>query len=102
MIFPKIKKEDIETYKNYFEILNNDDNVIAIKDKRNNLIEYVFLKKGKCKDLSVDNPCTIIRDGKNIYISDPTHLLNYITISIGNNNYVIRVYKGLTTSFKIK
>ena len=36
MIFPKIKKEDIEIYKNYFEILNNDDNVIVIKDKRNN------------------------------------------------------------------
>ena len=102
MIFPNITQNEMETYKNYFEILNNDDNVIAIKDKRTNIIEYVFLKKGQYKDLKVDNPCTLIRDGNNIYISDPTHLLDYISLSIGNDEYIIRVYKGLTTTFKIK
>ena len=102
MIFPNITQENIETYKNYFEILNNDDNVVVIKDKRANIIEYVFLKKGQYKDIKVDNPCTLIRDGNNIYISDPTHLLDYISLSIGNDEYIIRVYKGLTTNFKIK
>ena len=37
MIFPKIKQEEIETYKNYFDILSNNDNAIAIKDKRTNI-----------------------------------------------------------------
>ena len=102
MIFPNISKENLETYKNYFEILNNDDNIIVIKDKRTNIIEYIFFKSGEFGDLKVDHPCVLIRDKKNIYISDPTHLLEYIVISIGNNNYVIRVYKGLTSTYKIK
>jgi len=102
MIFPKIKKEFIEEYKNYFEVLNNDDKVIAIKDKRTEIIEYVFLKSAQIGDLKVDNPCTLIKDKKNIYISDPSHLLNYINVSIGTDNYIIRVYKGLTSFFKIK
>lgn len=102
MIFPKIKQEEIETYKNYFDILSNNDNAIAIKDKRTNITEYVFLKSGQVGDLKVDNPCTLIKNGKDIYISDPTHLLNYITVSIGSDNYIIRVYKGLTSSYTIK
>ena len=102
MIFPNISKENLETYKNYFEILNNDDNIIVIKDKRTNIIEYIFFKSGEFGDLKVDHPCVLIRDKKNIYISDPTHLLEYIVISIGNNKHVIRVYKGLTSTYKIK
>lgn len=68
MIFPKIKQEEIETYKHFFDILNNDDNAITIKDKRINIIEYVFLKNNQVGDLKVDNPCTSIKDGKdNLY-----------------------------------
>ena len=100
MIFPKIEKSEIKDKINNIEILENSELVSAVKNKKLNIIEYVFWKSGKYKDIKVDNPCILIIENDYIYVSEPTQKLNYITISIGNDNYQVRVEKGYTSKIK--
>ena len=102
MIFPKIKREEIPNAVINIEILSNNSTVSAVKNKKLNLIEYVFWKSGQLNNIKVDNPCTLIIDNDDIYVTDPTHKLDYVKVSIGNDDYMIRVEKGYTSKIKKK
>ena len=69
-IFPKVDKNNFEKYVNNFEILVDSINITAVKNKLNNIKEYVFLEQGSFDGIKVDNPCIIILyENKNeIYI----------------------------------
>ena len=101
MIFPKIDKNDFKENIDNIEILANDDTVSAVKNKKLNIIEYVFWKKGKLGNISVDNSCTLIIENGYIYVSDPTHKFGDVTVTIGNEKYQIAVEKGYTSNEKI-
>ena len=101
MIFPNLNKDDFSQKIKEIEIISNDGVVSAVKDKKLDVIEYVFWKSGKLGNIQVDNPCIIIIENNNLYVSDPTHKLDYVTVSIGSDNYLARVNKGYTTTIKI-
>jgi hypothetical protein len=69
---------------------------MAVKNKENNIIEYVFWEKGKIEDIEVDNPCTLILDGSELYISEPTQKVEQINVILGKENYNIKLSKGYT------
>ena len=94
MIFPNRKKENLNEIKNQIKILENNNIVTAVKNNNLNIIEYIFWKKGELNNIKVNNPCTLIITENYIYVSDPTQKLNFVTISIGNNSYQVRVNKG--------
>ena len=99
-IFPGIDKYNLEKYANNFEILCDTTKITAVKNKLNNIIEYIFWEKGNCGEIKVDNPCTIILYKNEFYISDPSQKLDYISVSLGNVNYKVKLEKGYT--FKVR
>ena len=101
MIFPKINKTNLKEYIENIEIIANNDIVSVVKNKKLNVTEYVFWKNGTLGNIKVDNSCTLIIENNYIYVADPSHKLNYITISIGTDKYQIRVEKGYTNKIKI-
>ena len=101
-IIPKIEKKDLKNYINKIKILSETNKISAIKNIENNLIEYIFWEKGNFDNIKVDNPCTIILKDNELYISDPTQKVEYINVSFGTDNYIIRLNKGYTTKVKIK
>ena len=101
MIFPNINIKDFNININEIVIISNNNIVSAIRNKKLNISEYVFWKSGKFDNIIVDNPCILIIETDYIYISEPTQKLDYITISIDNNNYQIEVSKGYTNKIKI-
>ena len=100
MIFPKIEKSEMKDKINNIEILVNNEVVSAVKNKKLNIVEYVFWKSGKYDNIKVDNPCILIVEKDYIYVSEPTQKLNYITVSIKSDNYQVRVEKGYTSKIK--
>ena len=101
-ILPKIEKNDIEKYVHNIEIISNNKKITAIKNKNNNIEEYIFWEKGKIGDLEVDNPCTLIISGNELFISDPTQKIDFININFGQDNFKVRLRKGYTTKINIK
>ena len=103
MIFPNLNKNNLKEKNKDFEIIsNNTDVVSAVKNKKLNIVEYVFWKSGQLDNIIVDNPCILIIINDYLYVSETTHKLDYITISIRIEHYqAIRVYKGYTTQIKI-
>ena len=100
MIFPKIEKSEMKDKINNIEILVNNEVVSAVKNKKLNIVEYVFWKSAKYDNIKVDNPCILIVENDYIYVSEPTQKLNYITVSIKSDNYQVRVEKGYTSKIK--
>lgn len=101
MIFPKIDKNKFKEAIDNIQILLNDETVTAVENKNLNIIGYVFWKSGKLDNISVDNACTLIIENGYIYVSDPTHKLDYIIVTIGNDEFKVRVDKGYTSNIKI-
>ena len=101
MIFPNLNKNNLKEKNKDFEIISNTDVVSAVKNKKQNIVEYVFWKSGQLDNIIVDNPCILIINNDYLYVSEPTHKLDYITISIETDNYQARVFKGYTTQIKI-
>ena len=95
-------KHDIEKYVYNIEIISNNKKITAIKNKNNNIEEYIFWEKGKIGDLEVDNPCTLIISGNELFISDPTQKIDFININFGQDNFKVRLRKGYTTKINIK
>ena len=102
MIFPTFNKNNLKENIDNIEILSNNNIVSAVKDKKLNVIEYVFWQSGKLNDISVDSPCILLIEDGYIYASDPTQKLEYLTVSVGNDHYQLRVKKGYTNKIKIK
>ena len=100
-ILPKIDKNNFEKIINNFHIISDNNIVTAILNKNNNIIEYVFWEKGKLGELVVDNPCTIILNNNEIYISDPTQKLDYINLSFGKDKFKVNLYKGYTKKINL-
>ena len=101
MIFPNINISDFNKNINDIEIISNNNIVSAVKNKKLNIIGYVFWQSGKFDNIVVDNPCILIKEKDYIYVSEPTQKLDFISISIGKNNYQIEVSKGYTSKIKI-
>ena len=101
-LLPKIGKNDLKNYVNNIQIIKDNNKITAVKNKSNNIIEYIFWEKGKLDNIEVDNPCTLILNKNELYVSDPSQKLDYITIKIGTDNYVVRVTKGYTNLVKLK
>ena len=101
-LLPKIDKNDLENYVNNIQIIKDNNKLTAVKNKSNNIIEYIFWEKGKLDNIEVDNPCTLILNKNELYVSDPSQKLDYITIKIGTDNYIVRVTKGYTNLVKLK
>ena len=101
-LLPKIDKDDLKNYVNNIQIIKDNNKVTAIKNKLNNIIEYIFWEKGKIDNIEVDNPCTLIINRNYLYVSDPSQKLDYITITIGTDKYIIRVSKGYTNIVQLK
>ena len=74
---------------------------MAVKNKENNIIEYIFWEKGKIDNIEVDNPCTIILNESELYISDPTQKVEQINVKLGNKNYNIKLNYGYTYKIKL-
>ena len=102
MIFPNMDKKNFDENVNNIKIISNTNIVTAVKNKKLDVSEYVFWQKGEIDHIIVDNPCILIIEDGYIYASDPTHKLDYITVSLGEGNYQIKVNKGYTTKVKIK
>ena len=100
IIFPNIEKENLNKIKDQIKILVNNNFVTAVKNSYLNIIEYVFWAKGELNNIKVNNPCTLIMTENYIYVSDPTQKLNFVTVSVGNDIYQIRVSKGYTSKVK--
>ena len=103
-LLPKIDKKDFEKNVNNIEIISKTKQIIAVKNKINNIVEYVFWEKGSFNNIQVDNPCTLLinEKKKELYISDPTQKLEYINITIGSDIYMVRVTKGYTNKINLK
>ena len=100
-IFPNVDKNNFQNLVNNIEILSDTQNVTAVKNKLNNVKEYVFWEKGKFDNIEVDNPCTIILYENEFYISDPSQKLEYINVNIGNENFKVNLRKGYTYNEKL-
>ena len=101
-IIPNIEKNELLKYISKIEIISETNKISAVKNIETNIIEYIFWEKGNIDNLKVDNPCTILIKGNDLYISDPTQKIEYINVSFGTDNYMIRLSKGYTTKKKIK
>jgi hyaluronate lyase len=102
MIFPKIDKNELKENVDNIEILSNNNIVSAVKNKKLNIIGYIFWQSGKFNNISVDSPCILLIEDGYIYASDPTQKLEYLNVSFGNDYYQLRVEKGYTSKIKIK
>ena len=100
-ILPEIDRFDYKKYVDNIEILSNTSKVTAIRNKLNNIIEYIFWESGNFNNIKVDNPCTIIMNEKEFYISDPSQKINYINVRFGKDNYMLRLNKGFTKKVKL-
>ena len=95
-ILPKVEKNNFEKYVNKIQIISETNKTTAVKNKENNIIQYVFWEKGKLNNIEVDNPCTIILNESELYIAEPTQKLDYINVKLGTDNYKINLSKGYT------
>ena len=101
-LLPKIEKNDLEKYIDKIEIISETNKITAVKNKENNIMEYVFWEKGKLDNIEVDNPCIIILSENELYIADPTQRLDFINVNVGENNYMVELSKGYTSKIKLK
>lgn len=95
-IFPNISKNDVNKYVNNIQILSDTENITVVKNKLNNVIEYVFWEKGSFDKVIVDNPCTIIIYENEFYISAPSQNIDIINVIIDEHNYQMNIRKGYT------
>ena len=95
-ILPNVNKTDLKKYVNNIQILSDNSKITAVKNKLNNVKEYVFWEKGSFENIKVDNPCTLILYDKEFYISEPSQKINEINISIDNKNFNVKLRKGYT------
>ena len=65
------------------------------------MLVNMFFGKVEKQIIIVDNPCILIIEDGYIYASEPTHKLDYVTVSIGEDDYRIKVNKGYTSKIKI-
>ena len=100
-ILPRIERNDLEKYINNIEIISETNKITAIKNKNNNSIGIIFWEKGKIDEIEVDNPCIIIKNTNELFISEPTQKIDYINISFGTNNYKVKLNKGYTTKINL-
>ena len=103
-LLPKIDKNDLEKYVKNIEIISKTKQITIVKNKTNNILEYIFWEKGSFNNIQVDNPCTLLinQNKKELYVSDPTQTLEYINITIGSDIYKVRVTKGYTNKINVK
>lgn len=76
------------------QILVNETSVQAVKCK--DVTGIVFYEPGECEGVKVDSPCIVMHDGDSLYVSDPTHKLEAITICFQSKEYVVHPQYGET------
>ncbi len=98
VLLPKSSKEEVEAfYENpTVEILENTPSLHIVRDKETGIWGASVFVAGKCMDINVKTPCTILGDTKNktLYVSDPTHRFKEITL-IMPSGIKVKAQKGI-------
>ncbi|MBQ4110186.1 MAG: discoidin domain-containing protein [Clostridia bacterium] len=72
------------------EIIANDKNLQAVKEKNLNITGMVFWKEGTCGDITANIPCIVMmketEDYYEISVSDPTHMESSVSIKLAMEN----------------
>ena len=95
-IVPNVNYNNFKKLIKNIDIICNNKYVSVVNNKSSNIFQYIFWEKGKFNEIEVDNPCTLIINKNNLYISDPTQKLKFINITFRNKNYKIKLEKGYT------
>ena len=91
VVFPKASVGNIEKRGSQLQIIENTENVQAVKSKDKNLTGIVFYKSGSCQispicTISADKPCIVLLDSlsgkETLCISDPTQLQSEIKLTL--------------------
>ncbi len=103
-ILPRMRENELQEYVKDpdFKILANDKYTQAVEYKDGKKM-YVFWAPREFDGFRVSAPCLMmISDGK-IYVSDPTHKIPSVTVTIGGKYYVFDLLNkyGATVSKKI-
>ena len=71
------------------EILRNDTEIQAVREKNTNMLGIVYRKATKLNDIEVSAPCILmckeLPDGLRVCVSDPSQLLEELTITFDGN-----------------
>ncbi|MBP7373509.1 MAG: hypothetical protein KA876_00310 [Prevotella sp.] len=78
----------------WYTILQNSDTLQAVSSKDNSLSYIVFYKAGNITTpsgiISVDKPCMLMHHNNQYYVSDPSHRLDQVAITINGHQYFVR------------
>lgn len=95
---------NIEDHINKIDILANNDTTQAVLDKKDNVVQIIFLKPSafniKGNTLKVNKPVTIIiknfdKTDFEIFVSDPTQKLENVSIKYNNKDYNVILPSGI-------
>ncbi|MBR2404194.1 MAG: Ig-like domain-containing protein [Clostridia bacterium] len=75
------------------QVLSNTSSVQAVKDNSTNTTGYVFWQAATLDGISAANPCTVVKKVENdlvtMAVSDPTHKLATITLTLNDTDAVL-------------
>jgi len=88
------------------EVLTNTSSVQAVRDNSTNTTGYVFWKSGASHNgITADSPCTLVAKDEDglvtMAVSDPTHKLSSITITL-NGTIAVPASKPQNVTFNIQ
>ena len=67
-------------------VISQTDTVHAVRDNDIGVTGYVFYEAGSCNGVTVSAPCIVMVSEENgattVSVSDPTHKLNSVTVSV--------------------
>lgn len=91
-ILPRMSKRDLEIYVNApdFTILANNREVQAVSFEDGKQM-YVFWTAGSFEGIEVSAPCMVLISSGKIYLSEPTHKLERVTVKIENKEYIFNI-----------
>ncbi len=76
------------------EVLVNEPHMQAVRCK--DITGIVFYEAGEYEGVKADSPCIVMHDGKSLYVSDPTHKLDKITVQFQGKEYIVYPQYGET------
>ena len=102
VIIPYAGAEKLDTYvKNPdVEILSNTKAVQAVFEKGLNIKCYAFHEAANVKDVSADAPCLVTLTGNTVAVSDPTHELEKLTVTVAAELNVTEMAANMSVAVK--
>lgn len=101
VLLPKATIEETKRYAENptVEIISNTPQLHLAKDKETGVWGASVFAVGKCMDIDVKTPCTLVCDTKNntLYVSDPTHRFNTVKLIMPGSMHV-KAQDGVTVN----